>query len=418
MTAAASYSLRTVLGAVLVVLLLVAGVVMLWGDGSAYRVQFLMPTATDLVVGDRVLVKGEVAGSVHDVEVHNNRDALVTVDLDDGYAPLHQGTTARIVWSATIRERNLQIEPGPPAAPVLPSGARVLADNESVELDDVLATLDPATMKDVNGLVQQLSASTKGREKDLSATLRTAGPTVDALGEVLKAVAQDGPALRQLVTRLHDVTATLVARKQDLGGAVRDLDPVTRAIADQQQKLSQTVNELPSTLSQAKTTLDKVPAAVDETVPLLKDLKPATAQLPETAANLRPILADLRPLIKELRPTLRAADDLLGKTPSLIDDANAVVPPLTETVGNLRPAVAFLRPYIPEATGWLANWTSVFGNQTFTGTNFANILITGGQTAVNANPGFPLPGYTHETEPLPGSTVKQPWTDANGDTAR
>jgi phospholipid/cholesterol/gamma-HCH transport system substrate-binding protein len=401
-----------------VIVLLLVGGLALASHLRTYRVQILMPTATGVIAGDKVLMKGQQVGSIDSVEVHENRDALVTVDLDSSVAPLHQGSDAEIVWEAVLLERAVQIDPGPVQAPELPSGSRILSHHESVELDDVLSALDPATLKNVDGMVQQLQGTLAGREKQTSATLQTAGPAVDALGQVLQGVGSDGPALRQLVTQLHQVTSTLSQRQGQLSGVVKDLGPLTSTLAAQQRQLGQSVSQLPSTLSQAKTTLDKVPDAVDQTVPLLNDLQPATRKLPATAAALNPVLTNLKPVVHQLGPVLRDARSLLGTTPDLLDNAHAVLPPATKAVDSLRTPVAFLRPYIPEATGWLANWTGVFGNQTADGGNYGRALITEGASSLNDNPGVVPPGLKVNAAPAPGDDVGQPWSDANGDAQR
>lgn len=385
---------------------------------GAYRIQILMPTANGVVEGDQVMISGRPSGSVESVELHDNRDALVTVKLDSDVAPLHQGTNARVAWLTLLNARALEVLPGPKNAPPLPSGARVVSNHERVELDQVLAALDPQTMKNVNGLVEQLHAMTDGREKQLGDTIATAGPAVEAAGQITKAVGTDGPAIHDLVTQLHGVTSTLVQRKGQLGGAIKNLGPLTDSVAQQQQQLSQTVNQLPATLDQASTTLGKVPDAVDQTNPLLRDLGPATAQLPETARNLAPLLTDLRPVVQQLGPTLHSANSVLGETPHLLDRAHAAVPPATNAVQRLQAPVAFLRPYIPEGVGWLSNWDGVFASQTQTGGNYARALITTGGGAATDNPGVVPPGTKLDPRPAPGAIVNQPWTDANGDGPR
>lgn len=399
-----------------VVVVVVVAVLTLMND--SYRLQILMPTANGAIVGDQVMVGGRPSGSVESVELHDDRDALITVKLDSDVAPMHEGTTARIAWLTLLNARAVEVVPGPPNAPELPSGARIVSGDERVELDDVLASLDPQTMKNVSGLVEQLHAMTDGREKQLSDTVATAGPAVDALGQVLDAVGTDGPAIRDLVTQLHGVTSTLAQRKDQLGGVIQNLGPLTDSVAKQQVALSQTIAQLPATLDQASTTLGKVPDAVDQTKPLLDELRPATAQLPETAHNLAPVLSDLRPVADELRPTLDAANNLLDVTPELLDRAHAVVPPLTDTVQKAQTPVAFLRPYTPELVGWLSNWNGIFASRTQTGGHYARALITTGGAAETDNPGVVPPGVQSIARPAPGSIVNQPWTDANGDSPR
>lgn len=403
-----------IVGALAAALVLIAAVaIAVVAQGDPYRVQFLMATAEGTYPGNKVMVRGREAGTVETVEVRDNK-ALVTVAMDDDFAPLHAGTDARISWQAVLNERFLEILPGPASGPALPDGSRIESHYERVELDQVLAMLDPATLRDTNSLVQRVAATLRGREQGLQGTLRHGGPAINSLGEVLQAVGSDGPAIRDLVTQLHQVTNTLAARSDRLGSTVDHLGTLTQATAAQQQALSDGLSQLPSTLSAARTTLDKVPAAVDQTVPLLEDLQPAAARLPSVAANLSPVLQDLRPAVQQLRPTLESAEALLDRTPRLIDSAHGVLPGATDVLTRAEPAVAFLRPYTPELTGWLTNWTGIWAGQDGVG-SYARALLTASASGVGDNPGLIPPGQRRDERPAPGSLVGQPWTDANGD---
>lgn len=379
---------------------------------GSYQLEILMPSADGTFAGDDVVMAGRKVGTVRAVTVRE-RKALVTVSISGEYAPLHYGTTGRVAWESALTNRFVELISGPATNPEIPSGNRIESHIERVELDHLLATLDPKTLQDVNSLVQQLNQTVHGSEPGLNATLRTAGPAALALGEVLKAVGSDGPAIRELISKLRELTSTLARRDQELGATVHDLHQFTSVTARQQQALSDGLAELPTTVDAAKAALDRVPPAVDETVPLLEDLLPATQQLPAVAGNLNPVLQELRPTVAELRPTLVAARSLLGHTPDLLDSAHGVMPDMTETVTRLQPAVAFLRPYTPELAGWFSNWTGIFAPEDGTG-NYARALITESGSSVGGNPGVIPPGLEREPAPVPGSLVDQPWTDAAG----
>ncbi|HVW43592.1 MAG TPA: MlaD family protein [Amycolatopsis sp.] len=408
---------RTLIVVAALVVLVAAVTIAVTRGGQSYKVQVLMPTAVGLFPGAKVMVAGQQVGEISGVEAVENK-ALITATLTDGsVAPLHAGTQATISWASVIGVRVLDLVPGPAKNPALPSGARIDSPNERVELDDVLAALDAPTRAKLQGLVGQLNGTLNGREADLKATLQSAGPTVQALGEVLRSVGDDGPAIRSLITDLHAMTSQLDSRRTDLGQTVSELDTLTSQVAAKQDALNASLSELPSTVDAAKSTLDRVPNAVSKTSPLLQDLQPATAQLPEVARNLSPVLAQLSPTVAELRPTLVAAQSLLQETPGLLDSAHATLPGLNQAVNSLEPAVAFLRPYTPELAGWLSNWTGVFGSQTKAG-NYARALITASGSSLDNNPGIVPPGMQQNQTPAPGSLVDQPWTDANGDGIR
>jgi phospholipid/cholesterol/gamma-HCH transport system substrate-binding protein len=316
-----------------------------------------------------------------------------------------------------LGEHHLAVDPGPGGNPQLPSGAMIPAGSSQVVLEDIIEALDPPTRARLSSMLGQLRDTLAGREGDVNATIRTAGPTLDALGAVLDAVGSDGPAIRSLVTDAHHVTETLSQRDAAVASTVQNRATLTDAVARRQDRLSEGLGELPSTLDAAKQALDRVPAATDAAVPLLDDLRPAAARLPGVASNLRPVLEELRPTVAQLRPTLESANALLGDTPELLDRTHATVPALQTAVETSAPAIGFLRPYTPETVGFLANWGSFFSSYDGTG-HVARAMFTAGQTSLNNQPPAPPVGGVTDRSPAPGTAGGQPWTDASGDAPR
>lgn len=397
--------------------LALVGIVAVTGDDvDAYEVRMLMPSAEGAIEGATAMVNGHGVGRVTDIGVQGGQ-ALVTVRIDEEFAPLHAGTRARIRWNSILGRRNLELLPGPERNPELPSGKTISSDIERVELDDVLAALDSRTRKNVQGLVKELQSTLGGNEKQLRNTLTQAGPFVEALGEVLDGVGQDGAAIRSLVKDLHGVTRVLATRDQELGRTVGNLSSLLRSVAAQQKQVKAALQEAPGTLQAGTEFLGRVPRAVDAAVPLLEDLQPATRQLPALARHLNPVLRDLRPTVDALRPTLGSLQSLLQFTPGLLDSAHATVPELESALYAAGPAVSFLRPYTPEVIGFATNWTSIFASKNMSG-HYGRALITTSASALNSNPGILPPGLEQDPAPAPGSLVGQAWTDANGDTVR
>lgn len=382
---------------------------------DSYEVNLVLPSAAQLSERTPVWVNGHHAGQVTNLAVKDGK-AVVTVSIDEDFAPLHDGTTSRVEWVSAVGERVLTVYPGAEANAQIPQGAFVEATSRQVEVDQVLATLDAPTRKRLTTLFAELNKTVGGHEADVKATIQGAAGTVDALGEVLRAVGADGPAIRSLVQQLTGLTGLAASRRDEIASTVRDLNALSSAVAQEQSALSQTLAKLPETLRTARGTLGKVPAASTETVGLLEDLRPATARLPGVGANLAPTLVDLRPTVAELRPLLGAADRLLQLTPGLLDSTHQVLPTFTDFVRDLGPALAFLRPYTPEAVGGLHNWGQAFAPYDGAGHTWAGLLAPG-TNALNESL-VPLPTSRLNPEPAPGQPAGQPWTDANGSEIR
>jgi len=394
----------------------IAGVVIVAGlfllrEKSGYEVQLILPSAAQLSKNTPVWIDGNQVGKVTDLGLKDGK-ALVRVQLDDDAAPLHSGTATRVEWVSAVGERVLTVIPGPESNPEIPEGSYVEGTSRQIEVDEVLAALDTKTRKRVSSLIGRLQTTVDGREPELKDTIKQASGTVDALGDVLRAVGEDGPAIRAIVKDLSALLDASAARRNKIGASVTDLSKLASSVAAEQEAISATLKQLPTTLATAKTTLGKVPSASTETVGLLNDLKPATQKLPSVSRNLAPVLVDLRATVADLRPLLGAADRLLGRTPGLLDSSHDVLPGVNGMLTDLAPVIAFLRPYTPEAVGGFGNWGQAFAAYDGAGHTWAGLLAPGA-SALNETP-VPLPTARQNPEPYPGQAEGQPWVDATG----
>lgn len=402
---------RTVLVLATVAALVLVGLKLTTGD--PYRLKFLMPAADKSFVGAKVVIDGQTVGQIESLGVRDGM-AEVTAVIDDDHAPLPAGTQGRIKWLSILGARVLEILPGDRANAALPSGHLLTSNVEGAELDDLLVMLDAPTRKKLKSLLATLHTTVEGKERDLNTTLREAGPTFHALGEVLRAVGEDGPAIKQLVSDLHGVTEGVAARDARLSSTVGNLNRLTAAVATRQAELRQLLQQLPSTIETATRTLNAAEEPIVGAGELLRELRPASAQLPGIAADLKPALEKADPALADLTPLLADADVLLKQTPALARGARDLLPTADAALTQANPMVSFLRPYTPELAGWLSNWVGIFGSRNSTG-NYARALITASASSLDdALPGIP-PGMDQSPRPAPGSIAGQPWTDANGD---
>jgi phospholipid/cholesterol/gamma-HCH transport system substrate-binding protein len=377
-----------------------------------YELTLVVPSAAQVVDGGKVRVEGTDVGEVTDLAVRDGK-AIVTVKItDDDYIPLHEGTTSSIDWQSALGERVVTLTPGPQRNPPLPSGAMYEAESRQVEADQVLAALDEPTRARLKSLVQGLRATTQGHEGNIQASLRSAGPSIQALGEILAAVGRDGPAIKSVVRELHEMTAGLAKRSDRASDTIRNLTRLTGDVGAKHEQLARGLAELPSTLDTARTTLDKVRGAADSARPLLDDLRPATSRLPAVAGNLQPTLDELGPVLARLRPTLAVTHQLLGYTPGLLAAGHQTLPSVAETFQQFAPAAEFLRPYTPELVGFITQFGASFSSYDGQGHGWT-VSPVPGLASVGGLPGQ-VPFASMDDRPAPGTSVGQPWTDANG----
>ena len=82
------------IGALALVVLIVAYLVLAGGGGTTYHIEFA--EADQLVRGDQVQVGGVPVGSITGIELTKDDKALITIHIENSLAPLHEGTTAEV----------------------------------------------------------------------------------------------------------------------------------------------------------------------------------------------------------------------------------------------------------------------------------------------------------------------------------
>jgi phospholipid/cholesterol/gamma-HCH transport system substrate-binding protein len=386
---------------------------LLTGSGSGYQVTVVFPDAANLVRGGQVQVDGLAAGSIKSLEVRDGK-ALVKISLNDAHAPLHSGTDARIDYRALLGERIVTLKPGPGANPAIPDGGIIEGGAARIDFDQFLRTFDEPTREHLRKALPALDSVLAGREEQVGETLEVTAPFTEAVAQLLAAVGQDGPALRQLVTSLRDLSTRLVDRQSDITGVIDGLERFMTAGARQDEALVAGLDALPATLQSASGALAKVPAAAQATVPLLADLRPVVEQLGPVSALLGPTLAELRPTLAAFRPALVSLAGLLDVSPALLATAGGFLPSANQALGVFNPALDFLRPYAPEIAGAVSNFASAAANYDRNG-HYVRVLSQGSMASFGRHPSGSTPSQKVKPHRVPGENEDKPWTGANAD---
>src|SRR5262249_19569500 len=112
-----------------------------------------------------VRVAGVNVGSVTGVRTAPGGNAVITMSLDDSALPIHRDATLKI-RPRIFLEGNffVDLKPGSPSAPDMPSGGMVPLANTAtpVQLDQILSTLDSPTRADLLRFVHGLAGSVQG----------------------------------------------------------------------------------------------------------------------------------------------------------------------------------------------------------------------------------------------------------------
>jgi phospholipid/cholesterol/gamma-HCH transport system substrate-binding protein len=380
------------------VAVIVVAVLLFSGGSGSYTVKAKFINASQLVKGNLVQVAGVKAGSVKKIEVADDGQAVVTFEVDEDFAPLHEGTRATIRQASLSGIANRYIELSLPGTPKdgskpreIPEGNTIGVEETTtaVELDQLFSVFDPPTREAVKQLFVNQHRFYEGKIAEQRAVFKYLNPALSTSSRLFNELNADTPTLERFIVDSSDLVTALAERRDDLTNLVSNLNATFRALGSQREALREAITALPDFLRQANTTFVDLRFALDDVDPLVDASKPV-------ARELQPFLRELRPFARDARPTVRDLNDIVlksGKDNDLYDLVRTF-PPLTSSalatknrtvdagagpkdVGRTRgafpelsdstPLIAFGRPYTPDLFGWFDDFSNTGGYDALAG---------------------------------------------------
>ena len=346
-------------GALLLAILFVAW--LLFASGESYRVTIELDNASQLVKGNQVKVGGVPVGTISELELGPDAQALIELEItDEDLAPLHEGSTVEVRSTSLsgIANRYIALKPGPNNEDEIASGGTLPAEDaeSEVDLDAVLNTLDAQTLGDLQTAVQGLGGSVEGRGKELEEAIRTLNPALSQTAATSREVIRDEEAFSRFLVDSASVVSAVSARNPDLERLVPATGATLAAVASRTAELDSSLRQLPPTLREANTTLVNLRALMGDLRPAVREARPVAPLLTETLQRLRPVArAGVReiPGVRRLIDT-RGRRDLIGVLDYMPALARTAVPTFestVETVDDALPIVKELRPFTPDFVG-------------------------------------------------------------------
>jgi phospholipid/cholesterol/gamma-HCH transport system substrate-binding protein len=367
---------------------------------AQYQLTAEFADADNLVQASRVEMAGVPVGDVRSV-VRRNGLATVVFAVDSDNAPLHQGATIRLGARSLVEESYLDITDG--AGPVLADGTVLpsAAVRPSVQLDDVIGSLDPATRAAASSLIRELRPATVGTQPDVAATLSGLGDLGRNGATALDAIAAQSRDLQSLSVNLTTLLGALDTGEGQIAGLVTDAQRLTAATSSRQEAVADTMRRLPGVLDRTTASADGVTRIADALAPVAANLKDASPFLSTALTQLPGTTADLRGLLPSLSGVLDRAPATLTRVPTLGGDVRAVVPPAQTMLADLNPALAYLSPYGRDFAGYLANFNSVLQYTDEKGAHYIRLLPVVDERAQSPVP-LQITGYSNPY-PAPGA---------------
>jgi phospholipid/cholesterol/gamma-HCH transport system substrate-binding protein len=314
------------------------------GGTHDFHVAMLLDNAYGLRTGSPVKVGGVEVGSVDRVGVKSGR-VFVRLAVDPKQVKVHPDAQASITAANLLGEKYVELVPGNSGAPspdgVLISSSRV---RSTVDLDQVLDTLDLPTRTRLAILIKEASIALGGRRRDVAATLDELPHAFGDAERLLGEVVADNHTLADTIARSDQFISDLTPQRRELSHVIQLAGESMQATTDRQAELRQSIEKVPGTLAALHAFLDEL----DRTT---QPLGSAARALSTTARPLSETLVDVVPFTNAARPALAKAVTVSPLLTQLADVG-------TRTLGTARPTIAALR----DLAGAAPRFTTALGS--------------------------------------------------------
>lgn len=345
---------------VLVVLAVVIAGVVAWergGSSGKTTMTAMFADASPLVAGNEVRVYGMKVGTIKSVALVNGQ-AQVTMELDQGTPALHRDAHAVIKPVSLLGERYVQLQPGSDSAPFLGEPAVIPANqtSASVDLDQVLNSLNDPTSASLAALVTTAGEGMNGRGGDTAAALKALQPAMTQTGQLGDVLNQQNRVLTQLIDSASGSARALGDQDgRTLDRLVGNAQQTLATVAQNRQALDSSLKELPGTLAKARRTLANLGGVADQTTPALNDIRPVTDNLNNVTGELHQFSRAADPALGSLPPVLNRLDGMLDQARPVVDQLGPASGDLRSVAGSVRPVGETMLNHAPGTPSHLEN---------------------------------------------------------------
>jgi virulence factor Mce-like protein len=254
-------------------------------DSHTYKIE--MYNAFGIVEGSDVRVAGVNSGTVRDLEINENKRAVVTVELDGDLAQLGEETTCSTEPQSLIAEYFIDCQPsGPP----MPENGTVPASrvSQTVQNDLVNSTLREPFNRRLGLLINEFGTALAGNPDNLNEAIRLGAPALTQFRKVTKILGEQNAIIRDLNVNSDEVIGRLTERQEDVVKFVQEARDTAAASAERRDDLSRDFELLDDFLAELEPTLAELENVAVEGTPLFEDLRAAAPGLTTLSKNLPP----------------------------------------------------------------------------------------------------------------------------------
>jgi phospholipid/cholesterol/gamma-HCH transport system substrate-binding protein len=353
---------------------------------QGYRFQVAFPNAYNVANTADVRIAGVSVGSVVGTQADRSQNrTLVTIQMDNKYAPIRRDTHAILRTKTILGETYVQLDPGPPNTPALPDGGRLPNGNVigAVQLYQILNTFDPSTREAFRSWQQQLSdaigpckvspASTCN-DQNLNNVIGNLPPFAINLTDLMQVLDIEHSSVVSLVQNGGTTFAALNRDPAALRNLITAGDTTFGTLAANNAALADVFQIFPTFLTQTRLTMADLQSFSQNADPVVKQLIPVAQQLTPTLAAVNQLSPSLRNLFTQLGPLITVSQTGLPATQRILEGLgpNTLLDQLGPVLEQLNPILGWIEghqqlssDFVSQGGGSVAARTNAFG---FTGT--------------------------------------------------
>lgn len=226
--------------------------------GKVYPVEVQFRNVSGLRVGNNVRMAGINVGTVKSITIVTDTSVLVRMHIDEKVAHLLKSNDlATIGTDGLMGNRIVSIEPGPPGAPPIPRGGRLLAQ-EALDMEAMMRTLD-ITNRNVAAMSEDLMLTVQRIGRSVAIWDILEDPTLPAhvrasFQQVREASERANMMVRDLQQVLQDIAQSeegVVSLMKDstLSRDIRQAAANLREVSLQAETLAISLNQSASALA-------------------------------------------------------------------------------------------------------------------------------------------------------------------------
>lgn len=348
-----------------------------------YNAKALLPDAFNVVPNSDIRRDGVKIGRVNAVEPKGSLSEVRFEIEKSGQQQLYRDATVKVRTKTLVGESYLEIVPGTPSSGELPSGSTLPleANQESVPLERILSTLDPATRRQIRRNLRGLGDGLDQRGDELNRTFGAMKPAVASGGRLMDVLEPQRRQLAALIDNTGEVLEAFGERESAFRGLVTDAKTTAEAVARRDARLRESISELPATLDRARTSVARLSTFAGRATPTIRDLKLASVDLAPAVRDLAPTARSARVLFDELEPFLDRFNPLLSQLTPATKSLATTIRPLDSVLRQVNPTAAFVKPYAPDITAFFTNVPAIFGARDAVGLKGRVFPVAGPQIA-------------------------------------